>query len=707
MTSFDTSRLEKIKKVMNEPMHIETQNEIKAEKAARFSLTKRHLIFFLLLFALVGGAVLRSSIATRLDSFTYDEAYHIGAGAAYVKTGDFRLNPEHPPLVKLWTGVFVSGVYGLSPYRVFQDKNDERDFIQKDVFVNNDPDLIQSRSRAAMFALNGLLLFLFALAARRVFSDVIALAATAFLVIDPTVAAHLPVVMTDLPVALLSATAVLLAVQAFRSWRAVDLILAALALGLALSAKHSAVVTMIAVAVIGIVMAIFLADGAKILVRLRRLGLVAAVLIGAVIVLWSFYLFRFSESPATSENQFNRPLAEKISDVKSPIYRTGLNAMANGHLFPRAYTWGMADTIRAGVEGRVSSVFLFGRSYSKAPFYYFPSVIAVKLPLGLLLLAAIGAGFFVMRRIPREFIAPLIGLSVLAVLFLITLARGSTYAGIRHALVVVPPLYLLASLAIYKAVESKSYLLRGAIVVALIASLASAIPVMRPWEYHNETVGGAGFGYRYLDDECVDLGQRTKELIAYYNDNLKPVGEIPYVDYFAADVEMRSRGLDWAGNNPERDREKMDSDVRSGTFILGATAIDDGAFREATPIARFGNLFVFRGTFNVNPPKVKARSLYQRAIYRKIYTAEPNTEEAIKLLSESVALDPTAYFAALELGNQYLKVGNREEALRAYRIAKENAPPSDDISKLLSRQIERAERKPLEQIQPLRNPEIE
>ena len=183
---------------------------MKSEKIREGSLSKRHLIFFLAVFALVGCAVVRSAVATRLDSFTIDEAYHIGAGAAYVQTGDFRLNPEHPPLVKLWTGAFVSGLgYQLSPYRALQDKGDERRFVEADVYLNNDPDVIQRRSRAAMFALNGLLLFLFAVAARRVFGDIIALAATAFLVIDPTVAAHLPVVMTDLPVALLSATAVL------------------------------------------------------------------------------------------------------------------------------------------------------------------------------------------------------------------------------------------------------------------------------------------------------------------------------------------------------------------------------------------------------------------------------------------------------------------------------------------------------------------
>ncbi|MDQ3686707.1 MAG: phospholipid carrier-dependent glycosyltransferase [Acidobacteriota bacterium] len=678
---------------------------MKAGNTAKVSLSKRHLIFFLSLFALVGGAVVRSSISTRLDSFTIDEAYHIGAGAAYVQTGDFRLNPEHPPLVKLWVGAFVSGIYQLSPYRTLQDKGDERKFVEEDVYLNNDPDVIQSRSRAAMFALNGLLLFLLAVAARRLFGDIIALAATAFLVIDPTVAAHLPVVMTDLPVALLSTTAVMLAVAAFRSWRAVDLIYAALALGLALSAKHSAVITMAAIAIIGIVMAIFLARDANVAVRLRRLGLVAAVLIGAVIVLWSFYLFRFSESPATSEEQFNRSLAEKISDVKSPRYRAGLNIMARRYLFPRAYTWGMADTIRAGAEGRRFSAFAFGRTYEKAPFYFVPGVIAVKLPLGLLLLTVIGAVLLIARKIPREFIAPLLGVFVLSVLFWIVLATGSSYAGIRHALPVVPSLALLASLAIYRAVESKSYFLRGGVVVALIAALASAIPVLRPWEYYNETVGGATNAYRYFGDEGIDAELRVKELLKYYNENLKPAGEIPFLLYPVHKAEKERRGLDWVGKNLERDAERMNSETISGTIILGGRRLRGRpAFRDAIPIARFGNLFIFRGTFKF--PEARMTSLTQRA-RNKIYTAEPDIEGAIKLLTEAVSLNPKKFSNAVELGNQHLKVGNREEALRAYRIAKDNAPASGGISGLLARQIERVAIEPLEQISPLRNPEIE
>lgn len=77
------------------------------------------------------------------------------------------------------------------------------------------------------------------------------------------------------------------------------------------------------------------------------------------------------------------------------------------------------------------------------------------------------------------------------------------------------------------------------------------------------------------------------------------------------------------------------------------------------------------------------------------------------MLSRSLALDPKAFFVALELGNQYLRIGNRDDALRAYRLAQENAPASDDIRELLEQQIERVQTAPLAQIQLLRNPGLE
>ena len=70
-------------------------------------------------------------------------------------------------------------------------------------------------------------------------------------------------------------------------------------------------------------------------------------------MLWASYLFRYSDSPAGQES-FNRPLVNKINDVASPTYHAMLATMAATHVVPRAYLWGFADTIRAGMEGRES-----------------------------------------------------------------------------------------------------------------------------------------------------------------------------------------------------------------------------------------------------------------------------------------------------------------------------------------------------------------
>ena len=41
----------------------------------------------------------------RLLSATFDETAHLPAGYAYLKTGDLRLNPQHPPLIKMLAAV--------------------------------------------------------------------------------------------------------------------------------------------------------------------------------------------------------------------------------------------------------------------------------------------------------------------------------------------------------------------------------------------------------------------------------------------------------------------------------------------------------------------------------------------------------------------------------------------------------------------------
>ena len=46
--------------------------------------------------------------AMRQKAATSDEPVHLAAGYSYIATRDFRLNPEHPPLIKVLAGLAVA-----------------------------------------------------------------------------------------------------------------------------------------------------------------------------------------------------------------------------------------------------------------------------------------------------------------------------------------------------------------------------------------------------------------------------------------------------------------------------------------------------------------------------------------------------------------------------------------------------------------------
>lgn len=109
---------------------------------------------------------------------------------------------------------------------------------------------------------------------------------------------------------------------------------------------------------------------------------------------------------------------------------------------------------------------------------------------------------------------------------------------------------------------------------------------------------------------------------------------------------------------------------------------DAPALRDATPTARFGNLFVFRGSFFV--PGLFAEDRYWTAM-SKLYVEKPDIAEGDKLLRESAALDPKAFYVNIHLGSVCLRRGSREDALATYRAALEHAPEACFANKLRNR----------------------
>jgi tetratricopeptide (TPR) repeat protein len=385
--------------------------------------------------------------------------------------------------------------------------------------------------------------------------------------------------------------------------------------------------------------------------------------------------------------------------------------MAATHIVPRAYLWGFADTVRAGMEGRPDPQLIFGRLYvRKGPKYFFPAMIAMKLPIGLSVLSLLGLVLFLARRLPEEWNFPAGVILAAAILFLLVLAMGATYAGIRHALPVVALLSIFAGLFVERALALRSGSLKAVAAVAYLLACASAVPVLRPWEYFNEFVGGTKNSYKYFDDEGVDLGQRTKEIVAYYRKFLKPAGEMANIIYLTSEQELKGRDVDYLGRDMQRDLKRLSQPELSGTifvrsaFLSPNTFWDRRALREATPATRFGNVFVYQGTFL--SPADAAAFLYFRGI-EKHYADKPDDAAAEVAFQQSAEMDPTAFFVHIELGNLLLKRGAREEASRAYSEALKYAPPDALIRKPIAEQIERIAHQPLGEIPPLRNPFLE
>ena len=669
--------------------------------------------------AIVLLAVLRSAVATRLDSFTIDENYHITAGVSYIRTGDYRINPEHPPLVKLWVGAFMTkGIFTLPPVQIFNDKNGERIYCAETVFFKNDPDRIQRRSRLAMYCFNGLLLFIFGLVARNIFGDVISLSALAFLAIDPTIAAHMPVVMTDLPITLTGAIALLLASVAFTYWKPRYVLGAAVALGLTLATKHSGIIMAEVVTVFGLFMALRtvpLGSGSPFSspTRPRRLLALSTVLLGALVVLWGTYRFRYTESSTTQET-FNRPLADKIADLESPRHRFIVSTIAKLHLFPRAYIWGFADIIRAGVEGRGFPMYFMDHIYTAhKPHYYFPVQILVKVPLGLLVIAIAGLELFLARRLNSELRSPYWLIFSYSALFLLTLAvSNSFYAGVRHAMPIYPVLALFAGAAVFFAWKNNLLIWRLLLSVAALWALVSAIPILRPWEYYNALAGGTSHAYLHFSDEGLDLSIRTKELAKFYHERLEPNGELPVVvAYLHSDEEWKARGIHTVNDKWESGELSDDSSMITGTLIVEAITLNPldfnglGTLQDIQPTERFGNLLIFRGTFSL--PLMRASRLFFRGI-ATLYAPTGGPDKALPLFQKSASLNPTFYPVWIELGNYYAQRGEWDNSISAFLNAQSYSPEIPALRQTIADQIQLVRSHPIPSaIHQLRNPFME
>jgi 4-amino-4-deoxy-L-arabinose transferase-like glycosyltransferase len=475
---------------------------------------------------LLGLFVVCGFVSLSLDSATFDETAHVGAGISYLETGDFRLNPEHPPLVKWIAAVPIvllqrgGGDYSSEIWtgRPLSDTDPLRSHANQWVFgfdflnrSSRDPAARLVPARCAILGLGVLLALVVYAWARALFGPQAGLLALLLAVTCPTLLAHARLVTTDVPAALgFTATAWLV-------WRWLDgpswrrAACAGAVLGGALLLKFSCmllapiIVTLAATAV-----------ATKRLDAKRAAAGVALVAVLAYLVLWGGYGFRYA---ASSDPGYVLEW-QKLEEYAGASTLVGF---ARAHrLFPEAYLFGFAFA-KYQSAGRVA--FLDGEQSLAGWYRYFPEAFLFKTPLAFTALAIWVLAAGLVRTRAKSFDGWCVALPPLVFAALAVASRFNI--GHRH----VTPIYPFLCVTIAPAaawLTSRGW--RARMVVVLVSSCVVSFVLATPryLSYFNVAAGGPRGGIEHFVDSNVDWGQDLIRLKRWTEAHDVPTVDLAY-----------------------------------------------------------------------------------------------------------------------------------------------------------------------------------
>ena len=625
---------------------------------------------------LAGGLIILQMILVALivhgESLTFDEGDHIFAGYMMWHSGDYGLNPEHPPLVKLvatlpllheklWVPPLQRRFFKSEAYR------DGRDFMER----NDGPGhglLFRIRLAAGVFAA-GLSVTVF-LIGSEFFGEAAGLLALLLVVFEPNVLANSDLVTTDMGVTCLFLATIYCFYRYARQPSWIRLLLTGLAAGLTLSAKHSGI--LLAPMLLGLTLVeIACAEPGR---RKRMAGTLvgglAASVILAVVVLWAFYGFRYAARPAGLV--MNPTLSEYAAPLK------GLNSWvighaANWHLLPESYLMGMTDIHYAAQQ---YPIFLLGHDYAHGVWWYFPVALSIKTTLGLIGLVALACIALISGRLRQG--RELAYLAVPGAIYLGVAILSGMNIGTRHVLFLYPLAALLAAAGLTAlAKHSRRWIWIGGGLVAFHVISAMAI-FPAEMAYANEAWGGAANTHKYLSDSSVDWAQQLPHIKQWVDAH---PGEECWLAYSAyPDLRPQAYGipchpLPTAHTGWEILPDEVPETIH-GNLLLSADDLEacDWPSDQLNVFLRFRSMpmagqidhsvFVYRGDLQI--PEAAALSAVQTS---QILLREKKPADALIAAKKAVALEPQNVLTQTALGDAQTASGDKSSARTAYELA--------------------------------------
>jgi 4-amino-4-deoxy-L-arabinose transferase-like glycosyltransferase len=626
--------------------------------------------------SLAGGLIILQMILVAIivhgESLTFDEGDHIFAGYMMWHSGDYGLNPEHPPLVKLvatlpllreklWVPTLQQRMFKTEAYR------DGRDFLEH----NDGPGhrlLFRMRLVAGVFAV-GLSVMVF-LMGSTLFSESAGLLALLLVVFEPNVLANSDLVTTDMGVACFFLGTIYCFYRYARQPSLTRMLLTGLAAGLALSAKHSGI--LLAPMLIGLTLVeiVYAERGRRKRMAGTLFGGLAAIVVLAVVVLWAFYGFRYAARPAGLV--MNPTLSEYAAPLK------GMNSWVIGHLanwrlLPESYLMGMTDIHYAALQ---YPIFLLGHDYAHGVWWYFPVALSIKTSLGLIGLVVLAGIAVISGRLTQR--RELAYLVVPGAIYLGVAILSGMNIGTRHVLFLYPLAALLAGAGLVAlAQHSRRWLWIGGGLVAFHVISAMAI-FPAEMAYGNEAWGGTANTHKYLSDSSVDWAQQLPHIKQWIDAH---PGEECWLAYSAyPDLRPQAYGipchpLPTAHTGGEILPVEVPQTIH-GNLLLSADDLEacDWPSDQLNVFERFRwmpmadqidhSVFVYRGDFDVH--EAAALAAVQKS---KILLRENKPAEALVAAKKAAALQPESLLAQMALGDALTASGDKDSARAAYELA--------------------------------------
>jgi hypothetical protein len=494
------------------------------------------------------------------SSATYDETEHVPAGYVYVTRGDYRLGPEHPPLLKQ---LFGAALLPLTP-RVSADAERAFTVAARDIdahwifgdrflYKDNAPTPLLARARLVSVALAAVLVLVVHLWTREVFGRGAGWVAALLAALDPTLLAHGSLATTDAGFTTFFVAAAYLARRTFQRLTLTRAVAFALAVAAAFASKHSAVLLAPVLALMALARVAdadpWPARAATVIRSWQARALaVTAILVAAALLawggLWAAYGFRWSatvDGTPLPTATWRASIAEtaviaevlrsggampdaatlqRLVTTRSPgAAERALAFLEEHHLLPESYVFGIAF---ATAMGQVRWTYFLGESSLLSSPWYFPFAVLVKTPLATLMItlaAVVLLGWRIARgrRLARDTGPERAALAIGAVIAAVLLpAMLSTLnIGIRHVLPALPFVWMLAGYAVSRIGAGRRLAIAAAsaAVICAAAETLAARPYYLP--FFNVAAGGARGGLRLLSDSNLDWGQALPPLRAW------------------------------------------------------------------------------------------------------------------------------------------------------------------------------------------------